>query len=864
MFKWIGYACLAIIFLMFADTAQAQKKKFKRKAPSSYADSATFPGYDYYKAGGFKRWLLGDNYRDEWTQPVTVPVFEITKEKGGLEIDKMGGGMQTKSLRLEDKDGNEYVLRSIEKFPDNNIPPEFRKTFVKDVLVDGISASYPYAALSIPIMLDALKIPHAKPRLVYVPDDPALGEFRHIFANTLSMFEEREPGGFDKNIGTDDVLEKMLEDNDHRIQQQAVLKARIFDMFIMDFDRHEDQWRWGTDDEGEHKTYYPIPRDRDQAFFINNGFIPKRVKSYFPKFQGFKAKADNINTFNFNGIDFDRTFLNATTKDDWRKKTDTVLQQMTDSVIELALAQQPKEIHGYAMPDIVATLKERRKYLMDEMMEYYHFLAKQVLVAGSDKDEFFDVNVLPDKNVNVTVFNLDSENKPTRVIYNRLFYQDETKEVVLYGLGKKDSFVVRGNHITPIRIRIVGGRGNDYYDLQSEKNKRRIFIYDSLGEKSTTIGHGFRNRMSNADTVHKYDRSDFKYNKFNPGLSLAFNRDEGVFIGVGFKHRTHSFRKVPYQMNQTFFIRYAAATRALTSDYELELIDVMGGTDLLVNASMNLPRNTINFFGFGNETIFDDVNKGSIDFFRTRLKNVDFNTLLRFSRGPTFNASIGPHFSYYHLERDKNEGRITYYPSFAGLDSANVYERKTYLGPLVQLDFDKRKGGTMLPSNGYRWQARLLYQKGLNDFSFDYGQYNTDFSFYKTILPDNRLVLAVRVGGGINTGNFEFYQAQFLSGTDNLRGYRKYRFAGDKMVFNNVELRLKLTEFQTYLFPGTLGLQLFHDVGRVWMDDEKSNTWYNGYGLGLWLAPANAFVATASISHSREGWLPFVGLGFRF
>src|SRR5690606_17258635 len=138
-------------------------------------------------------------------------------------------------------------------------------------------------------------------------------------------------------------------------------------------------------------------------------------------------------------------------------------------------------------------------------------------------------------------------------------------------------------------------------------------------------------------------------------------------------------------------------------------------------------------------TIFDDVNKTSIDFFRTRLKNVDFNTLLRFSRGPTFNASIGPQFSYYHLERDKNVDRITYYPSFAGLDSANVYERKTYLGPLVHLDYDKRKGGTMLPTNGYRLQARLLYQKGLNDFSFDYGQYNTDLSFYKSILPENRL-----------------------------------------------------------------------------------------------------------------------------
>ena len=863
MLKWFCFSCCAIIMIINPQLVEAQKKKYKRKAPQSFADSATFPGYSYYKAGGFKKWLLGENYRNEWTEPVTVPVFEITKEKGGLEIDKLGGGMQTRSLRLVDKDDNEYVLRTIEKFPDNNIPEEFRETFVKDVLVDGISASYPYAALSVPVMLDAAGIPHAKPRLVYVPDDPALGEYRSIFANTLCMFEEREPGGFEKNIGTDNVLEKMLEDNDHRIQQQAVLKARIFDMFIMDFDRHEDQWRWGTDDEGEHKTYYPIPRDRDQAFFINEGFIPKRVKSYFPKFQGFEEQADNINTFNFNAIDFDRTFLNATTEEEWKNMTDTLLQEMTDSVIDLAMQQQPPEIHKYSMPEIAATLKERRKYLKDEMIEYYHFLARQVLVAGSDKDEFFDVEVLADKNLNVTVYNLDDEKKPTRVIYNRLFYHDETKEVILYVFCNKDSFLVRGDEITPMRIRIVGGRGNVIFDLQSINNKRRIYIYDSLRENNHAMGHGFRNRMSNADTVHKYDRSDFKYNKLNPGISLAFNNDEGIFVGVGFKHLKHAFRKVPYSIKQNFFIRYAAATRALTSEYNLEVIDIFGGTDFLLNSNMNLPRNTINFFGFGNETIFDNVNEKSIDFFRTRIKNLDLNTLFRFSAGSHFSTSIGPNFSYYHLERDKNEGRIVYYPSITGLDSSMLYKRKTYLGPLVHLEYDKREGD-LLSTNGFRLQATLKYQKGLNDFSTDFGRYNADFSFYKSLVPKNKLVLAVRVGGGINTGEYEFYQSQYLSGTDNLRGYRKYRFAGEKMVFNNTELRLKLKEFQTYLFPGTIGLQLFHDIGRVWIDEEKSNTWYNGYGLGVWLAPANAFVATASISHSREGWLPYVGLGFRF
>ena len=79
-------------------------------------------------------------------QPVKVKVFDIGKEAGGLKVTKKGGGMQTKSLRLEDKNGKEFALRSVEKFPDATLPEEFRQTVIKDAVVDGISASYPFAA----------------------------------------------------------------------------------------------------------------------------------------------------------------------------------------------------------------------------------------------------------------------------------------------------------------------------------------------------------------------------------------------------------------------------------------------------------------------------------------------------------------------------------------------------------------------------------------------------------------------------------------------------------------------------------------------------------------------------------------------
>ena len=156
-------------------------------------------------------------------------------------------------------------------------------------------------------------------------------------------------------------------------------------MFVMDLDRHEGQWNWGAvDNANGGKTYFPIPKDRDQAFYINQGLIPgiARRKTFVPQLEGFKAKAHDIKRFNFAARNLDRFFLNALTAADWQKAVDDFLPKMTDQVIENALAMQPAEIR--ALPhnqSIVATLKERRQYLAEEVMKYYRFLAEQISVA---------------------------------------------------------------------------------------------------------------------------------------------------------------------------------------------------------------------------------------------------------------------------------------------------------------------------------------------------------------------------------------------------------------------------------------------------------------------------------------------------
>ena len=84
-----------------------------------YKDTFTIAASKYYPViKGLRKFFMGQNYRPEWSTPVNMKVFNISKERGGFTIGGLGGGNQTKSLRLiEKKTGKEWVLRSLNKHP---------------------------------------------------------------------------------------------------------------------------------------------------------------------------------------------------------------------------------------------------------------------------------------------------------------------------------------------------------------------------------------------------------------------------------------------------------------------------------------------------------------------------------------------------------------------------------------------------------------------------------------------------------------------------------------------------------------------------------------------------------------------------
>ncbi len=832
------------------------------------ADSVKTAANSDLAGSGGRHLFLGKNYRAEWTTPITAPVLNLGSEFGGLVPTKQGGGKQTRSLRVEDSTGKEWALRSVEKFPEAAIPPDLRQTFVKDIVSQGVSASYPYASLSVEPLAKAAGVPHKRKKVVYIPDDPRLSRFRPVFKNTLAIMEEREPAGIKKTDNTDEVVLDLAKDNDDKIDQVAVLKARLLDNFYMDFDRHEGQWDWATRDTGKGKIYYPIPKDQDQAFFTNQGLLPKFARKPWlvPELQGFQKKAKNIKTFNRPARNFDRFFLNGLSRETWEQEIDSFLVRMTDAVIDEALMRQPKEIRSFHYDKLTTTLKERRNYFKDEMLRYYDFLSEEVNIVGSNKHELVTINKLPEGKLQVTMHKLDSARAVGPTIYDRVFDERLTRQLMIYGLDGRDSFVVKGGG-TSIKIRVIGGPGDDYFVNESTEG-RRIRAYDVDFEQNSFAGNtaGFIQRVSSDPRNNEYSRIFYRYGYVKPSLAAAFNVDDGIFLGGRLEVLTHGFRKEPFSQLHVFRAGHALRTSSYYFSYEGDYTGAIGLHDLVVRADIRAPINVSNFFGIGNNTTYNpELGGRRLQYYRARYSTATLAFLLRRRLQSWMRVSYGPTLQYFHVRERENANKfLGSQPLLPYVDMSTLYERKVFAGAELRLDINSRNSPN-LPTRGFVLDAGARQLFGLNQNTNRLTQLHWDMSVVASFRPQPTFVYAARLGVAHNIGAYDIPQAQYLSGTENLRGFRRNRFAGRTMLFQNTELRIRLADFNTYLFPGSFGILVFSDVGRVWVDNERSRRWHHGYGGGIWIAPVKRVVLTASVAHSKEeSILPYVSLGFRF
>jgi hypothetical protein len=883
------------VFLLLAAMAGAL-------APAARAqDSVTVVVGPEYRAGGLQRWLWGQNWRHLWTRPVRVEVMDPDTFAGGLTPLRAGGDFASNTLHMLGADGRRYVFRSINKNVSKGLGPEFEGTLVEWVVQDQVSASHPGSPRLAAPLLQAVGILHAAPRMVVMRDRASLGQCRQRFANLVGHIEERadendpqdpadeadtdegndEPaqtGGEDdaaeadpldescgvptregqidgpafagavKVKGTEEFLDDLEDSPINRLNSREYLAARLMDIYMGDWDRHEDQWRWARYDRGELRVWRPVPRDRDNAFVNHEGLLLSIGRGAFIRNVRFDTEFPSLTGLTVQAEPLDRRLLSDLPRTAWDSVVVQLRARLTDAAIERAVGALPPEYQQGDRVRLVEILRARREALPGQAELFYKRLSQNVDVYTTDVDEVAVIDRHTDGSVEVTVTGA-GDNERRFVTYQRRFLPHETDDVRLYLQGGDDRAVVRGTG-HGVGIRVIGGGGDDV--MEDSSRSSGVSFYDHRGDNRFVRGPGTRvDRReweapvdSSAITGHRtYREWGSSSSVFRPYVD--WKRGAGPVIGGGPQETKYAFRRAPHAWEAHARVGWAPTeNRFLVSaagDLHLENTRHWYSLDSYASNMEN-----VRFFGFGNDTD-KDVPRELRD---TWLRQVRVEPSLHFPVGRRGNIELGPVLQWTDPEVE--------FGSPLDIERPIGWETFGQLGFRTELELDGRDVPNF-PRRGWRLETGGSAYPAAWDAEGAFGEAHVMGATYLSLGAGP--IVAVRAGGKRVWGDFPFYESAFLGGGSTLRGYTGQRFAGDMMAFGGAELRMPLMRLNL-LARGVFGVMGLMDAGRVWYDGESDGELHTGIGGGAFYHVAGQTV-TVTVASGERTSLNF-GFGMPF
>ncbi|WP_299102146.1 metallophosphoesterase [uncultured Winogradskyella sp.] len=817
---------------------------------------------------GFFESVWGSHYRDIYGTKIKAKVATLDTLYGGLEVVRAGGGHQTKSLRLKTKDGRELNMRALRKsatqylqtvvFKNTHIEDEFEKTAVEDLIQDFYTAAHPYAFKVVPDLSDAAQVYHTNPKIYYIPKHKNLGKFNDEYGDELYMIEERPEENYtdERNFGyaddiesTHDIIAKIREDEKYKIDENSYVRARLFDMLIGDWDRHQDQWRWAQfDQENGDKLYRPIPRDRDQVFSNFDGAlldVMKVISGSTKQLQVYDAELKDIEWMNAAGVKLDRILVQKSTKEKWLEHAKFIQENITDEIIDKAFLKVPKEVQDETLEDIKVKLKGRRAHLIDIAERYYTYLNELVILTGTDKDDYIEVTRLRDNETNVKIYRIIDGEK-SEVLVDKTFNKDTTKEIWIYGLDDKDIFEVNGKANNLIFTRLIGGQQNDTYIINSG---RRIKVYDHKS-KPNTIKVNNRGVVRLTD-VYNLNLFDFKKNIVTNSVitpAIGFNPDDGMLVGVQFIKTKKGFQRNPFSHQHRFKGGYYFATQGFSLNYDGEFANIKDDWNLHIGGQFTSDNFTNNFFGYGNETInLDD----DLDLDYNRVRTSIYMLKAGILKKGNFGSNYGFRTVFEAIEIDESSDRFI--SEFSDATNDGFYDRRVFgaiEGEYTYNSFDER----LNPTRGMTFLLNLGVKTEFAETENTYGYINSNLGFYNALSQNRKLVLKTDLRTQFRIGDdLIFYQAANIGGRNGLRGFRNERFTGRNSLVGSTDLRYSFNQFKTNTLPLKIGVFGGFDVGRVWLKNENSDKWHNDYGGGFWITAAESLSGTFNLFNSVEG-----------
>ncbi len=806
------------------------------RAPTvTSVDSAVVTPEGRYAANGIKRFFLGDLNRHLWEAEFAVPVIDLSRFAGGLTPTRRGGGLQTQSLRLLGADGLLYNFRSIDKDATRAMDPEIARTVVGNVRQDQIGALFPLSARVVAPLLRAAGVLHADPSLVVLPDDPALGEFQEEFAGKLGWIEVRpdegpdgEPGfaGATRVTGSDRLLERLEEDPDDRVNVASFLRARLMDVYVGDWDRHPDQWRWAGFEDGESTIWEPIPRDRDWALAKLDGLLVYVAGWIFPHYKGFGTDYPSMYRATWTGRALDRHILPSLSRESFVEIAVELQAALTDEVIDEAVATLPATYEDRIGEELREAFQARRDGFVDMATEYYELLAGWVDIQGTDRRDLARVDRLEGDSLRVELYQVRQGEPEDQPYFRRVFLGAETNEVRIFMRGNDDRVEVQGTAPSTISVRVDGGGSDDVFVNESTTGK--TYFYDDRGDnefvtpqKTHVDEDDYDEPFDPGETTHQAKHRDWGHS-WIPYPSVEYDSDEGFYVGAGAIRDEFGFRYFPWESRFTISGAIGGQGNRARAHIGLDAPVFRRRARLRLTADANV-REVARFFGLGNDSQIgpdDDAFK----FDRTR---VQVGAVVAYPvAGTDIEFTLGGAFWHHRAEAEDSpvvDSLGPYgFPEFTQLRFAGGVVRDTRDREVVTTT------GSLIELQG-SWVPPVL------DANQAYGSVGAQVRRFWSAEGFGQPTLSVRAGGRKVVGDAPYHDAALIGGSVSVLGLSDGRYAGDAKVDASVLGSLKLFDVHIVV-PAEVGVLGVAGVGRVWVDGDSPTGWHEGYGGGLWVS----------------------------
>lgn len=513
---------ILILFVLMPGLLYSQSQDWVRKSIYPQADSGKSKIYN---------WMWGRHYRHLYTIPIRVPSATIETLGGGMDIVGQAEGFH--GLLLENKRKQLYLLKPLggstsflesKFFREIYNKADFKNTYLDEFLGDAYTIINPYTFLVADYLAKSAGLSFSPSSIYYIPSHmrkDTVADGSDIQDRLVNLINVPDINLRSNLYTTEDFLDSLQVSKNYMADQNLYIRERIFDMWIGDWNKTNENWEWQSHTVNDSVIYTPIVIDRNHAFTKVDGVLFKQMLKMLSL--DFICNYDSLilkDTKKINKLAFALDMAVAGRSDEsvWIRQAQEIRKQMTDSLIDSAFTYLPEGVKHDEIELIKRKLKRRRLELEAVASQYYRLLQRTPVVAGTNQSDYFLIErQAPDRTI-LRIY--DPETGDCRL--EQQFSGRETKELWLYGLAGNDTFEVKGNTRKDFPIYLISGEGENQYQLN---HNRKIHVYDK---------------------DYKYDYQKIKYHKISFTPWGIYDSDKGISLGTFFTYTMYGFKRAPF------------------------------------------------------------------------------------------------------------------------------------------------------------------------------------------------------------------------------------------------------------------------------------------------------------------------------